>query len=85
MACCELYQNNIDKRNKILSIFPNLDINEYSNLIQIGIYYMKKFIVITNDSSEYKTLGKKGKTIFEYNELQKNLLHLPKEILLKIF
>lgn len=89
MGCCSL------KQEKNIKFHLNLNIYEYSNLFSIGIVYneneiinshLKKFIFI---SDKYSLLGKKEgkyyKTIFTYEEIRKNLLHLPREILDKIF
>jgi hypothetical protein len=99
LGCCALYQEKQDPN--ILKTFSKYnDIEDISNLIKFSFVIFKdngkeivnihytKFLCILNENNLYYLLGKKEngiKTIFTYNEIPKNILDLPNEILDKIF
>lgn len=95
MTCCSLYQNSsdINFKKSIIEKFPkNISIEELSNLTNIGIYvnnefinsYLSKFVIMKEKNNKFASYHQKGKTIFAYNEISKNLLNLPDEIISKI-
>lgn len=96
MGCCSLYQetNDINLKRLIASKFKkNISLYEISEITNIGIYidnefinsYFSKFIILSKNNNLFslcsKLVGDKYQTIFSYNEISKNLMNLPDEML----
>jgi hypothetical protein len=97
LGCCELYQKNLEKRPLILEKLNFLKTEEdVARYLKIGIVldegsdrkffnpYAVRYIMIKKVGSNYETISKGGKTIFEYNEVEKKLMDLPIELIEKI-